>query len=99
MDWCSEIPYLHNGRNWVGLWGQSQSHLGPDVAPVVASQEKSHRSPGWLTGKVLLPLEERNNGGSAKAGNVFKNRLAVISGARSDHEKKLIRATVKYCAD
>ena len=36
---------------------------------------------------------------SAKAGNVFKNRLAVISGARSDHEKKLIGATVKYSAN
>lgn len=68
MDWCSEIAYLHNGRNWVGLWGQSQSHLVPDVAPVVASQEKSHRRPGWLTRKVLLPLEERNNGGAHSGG-------------------------------
>ena len=49
---------------WVGLWGESQNHLATEVVPVVPSQEKSHRRPGWLTRKVLLPLEERNNGGA-----------------------------------
>ena len=42
----------------MGLWGQSQIHLAPGVAPVVACQENHQRS-GWMTGKVHPPLEKQ----------------------------------------